>query len=132
MEGCFNDRNKKMSSPVFLNWKRFWCPREGSYRLTDGGYLIDYDNAPSYLAYPNIVTLENLFNVRCLILLGEPGIGKSTEIEKHSKFIKEKIESTGDKFLKFDLKDYQSDYLLFNDIFENPVFRIWQEGKHRL
>lgn len=121
-----------MSSSPFLNWKRFWCPREGSYQLTDAGYLLDYENAPLYLADPNIVTLENLFDVHCLILLGEPGIGKSTEIEKHSKFIKEKIESTGDKFLKFDLKDYQSDYLLFNDIFENPVFRIWQEGKHRL
>ena len=121
-----------MSSHPILNWKRFWCPREGSYQLTDSGYLLDYENASSYFADPNIVTLENLFDVHCLILLGEPGIGKSTEIEKHSKFIKEKIEGRGDKFLKFDLKDYQSDYLLFNDIFENPVFRTWQEGNHRL
>lgn len=103
-----------MGSPVSLNWKRFWCPREGSYQLTDAGYLVDYDDAPSYLANPNIVSLEDLFDIRCLILLGEPGIGKSTEIEKHSKFIKEKIDGTGDEFLKFDLKDYQSDHLLFD------------------
>jgi len=121
-----------MSSPVFLNWKRFWCPREGSYRLTERGYLVDYDNAPSYLADPNIVTLENLFDARCLVLLGEPGIGKSTEIDKHSKFIREKTESTGDEFLKFDLKDYQTDQRLFDAIFEHPTFKKWQKGENRL
>jgi len=117
---------------MFLNWKRFWCPREGSYRLTEDDYLLDYDDAPSYLADPNIVTLENLFDVRCLILLGEPGIGKSTEMEKHSKFIKEKTEGTGDEFLKFDLKDYQTDHRLFNVIFEDPIFKKWQKGENRL
>jgi hypothetical protein len=120
-----------MNSPFYLNWKRFWCPREGSYRLTEDGYLLDYDT-PSYLTDPNIVTLENLFDVRCLILLGEPGIGKSTEIEKHFKYIKEKTESAGDEFLKFDLKDYQTDQRLFNAIFENPAFKKWQKGENRL
>jgi hypothetical protein len=24
-------------------WKRFWCPREGSYSLADGGFLADPD-----------------------------------------------------------------------------------------
>ncbi len=64
--------------------------------------------------------------------MGEPGIGKSTEIEKHSKFIQEKVERRGDAFLEFDLKDYQTDQRLFDAIFGNPIFKKWQAGENRL
>lgn len=119
-----------MSSPI-LNWKRFWCPREGSYQFTGEGYLWDYD-AGSFFGDSGIVTLENLFDVPCLILLGEPGIGKSTEILKHSKFIEEKTRETGDEFLRLDLKDYQTDQMLFDDIFQNSSLKKWQKGDNRL
>jgi hypothetical protein len=60
------------------HWKRFWCPRSSSYSLEDGGYLIDPDTAwDGYKS--NLVTLEDIAAVPCLILLGEPGIGKSNE-----------------------------------------------------
>ncbi|MBI5933233.1 MAG: hypothetical protein HY867_05960 [Chloroflexi bacterium] len=119
-----------MSSPI-LNWKRFWCPREGSYQLTGEGYLWDYD-AGTYFRDSGIVTLENLFDVPCLILLGEPGIGKSTEMLTHFKFIEEKTRETGDDFLRFDLKDYQTDQMLFDDIFQNTILKKWQKGNNRL
>lgn len=119
-----------MSSPI-LNWKRFWCPREGSYQLTGEGYLLDYD-AGTFFSDSGIVTLENLFDIPCLILLGEPGIGKSTEILKHSKFIEEKTRETGDEFLRIDLKDYQTDQMLFDEIFQNPSVKRWQKGENRL
>ena len=119
-----------MSSPI-INWKRFWCPREGSYELTGEGYLWDYD-ASTYFKDSGIVTLDNLFDIPCLILLGEPGIGKSTEISKHAQFIEERTGETGDDFLRFDLKDYQTDQMLFDDIFQNPTLKKWQKGKNRL
>lgn len=119
-----------MSSPI-LNWKRFWCPRDGSYQLTGNGYLWDYDSRPVF-GDSGIVTLEDLIEIPCLILLGEPGIGKSTEIFKHSKIIEEKTRQTGDEFLRFDLKDYHSDQRLFDAIFQNSTLKKWRKGKNRL
>jgi len=120
-----------MAPPTVINWKRFWCPRESSYQLSDNGYLYDYDSQPTY-GKSGIVTLDDLLDVPCLILLGEPGIGKSTEIIRHSKFSKEKAQAAGDEFLKFDLQNYHTDQRLFDHIFENSIFQKWIKGKNRL
>ena len=119
-----------MTSPI-VNWKRFWCPREGSYQLLEDGYLPDFDSA-SFWGDPGITTLDNLVDIPCLILLGEPGIGKSNEIIKHFQFIQEKVCETGDQFLKFDLKNYSTDISLFSAIFQNPKLQKWCKGKKRL
>lgn len=127
----WQQRNKKMVLPTDVNWKRFWCPREGSYQLSGNGYLYDYESQPTY-GNPNIVTLDDLLDMPCLILLGEPGIGKSTEIRKHFKFIEEKARFSGDEFLRFDLQNYTTDQRLFDQIFQNPTFKKWAKGKNRL
>ena len=63
-------------------WKRFWCPREGEIFLTDRGYLADPDIGGSY-CNPLLVPFETIADEHCLVLLGEPGIGKSTALATH-------------------------------------------------
>ncbi len=71
--------------PVY-DWKRFWCSREGSINLSDRGFLVDPDSRYGAQLNPDVVDFPAIANIPCLILLGEPGIGKScalsTEYER--------------------------------------------------
>src|SRR6266850_2532520 len=65
-----------MTRPLF-QWKRFWRPREAALNMMDGGYLCDPDSPYGAHVNPELKTIEQLFELPCLVLLGEPGIGKS-------------------------------------------------------
>lgn len=108
-------------------WKRFWAPREGSIDLGDGGFLIDPDGRYGRSVNPDLTTLEQLEDVPCLVLLGEPGIGKSTVIESHFERVKSASQDGRRLFVYRDLRSYSSDYL-FTQIFESNGFRAWKEG----
>jgi hypothetical protein len=63
-------------------WQRFWVSRTGLVDLSDAGFLVDptsrisaafLDSRPS--------TLVDLQKYRALVLLGEPGMGKSTTLK---------------------------------------------------
>ena len=58
-------------------WERFWCPRESSINLTDGGYLVDPDARYGSYLNPTLRPFEDISQLPCLALLGEPGIGKT-------------------------------------------------------
>lgn len=61
-------------------WKRFWAPRGVQSALGDGGYLSDPDGPAGQILNPRLTTLAGLEDITWLALLGEPGIGKSTEL----------------------------------------------------
>src|SRR5687767_2462345 len=63
-------------------WRRFWCLREESYSLGDAGFLIDPETEYGRHLQPNAIALNRLDEAPCLVLLGEPGIGKSTSVEQ--------------------------------------------------
>ena len=62
-------------------WKRFWCPRESRIKLSDGGYLVDPDLEWGRLLNSDVLPFVSIVEKPCLVLLGEPGIGKSFAIE---------------------------------------------------
>src|SRR5580692_4115557 len=68
------------ANPVY-DWQRFWVARTGMLDLSDGGFLADPTSwlRRSHPATP--ATLTDLAKYRALVLLGEPGIGKSTTLE---------------------------------------------------
>ncbi len=114
---------------VVYNWKRFWYPRGSTIELLDSGYLYSPDEEWAHLLQPNLVSLESLSHIPCLILLGEPGIGKSSELRKQEIFTREQLTETT---LRFDLGGYQTDDRLHKELFEHPVFHSWRAGTHRL
>ncbi len=114
---------------VVYNWKRFWYPRGSTLELLDGGYLYSPDKEWAHLLQPNLVPLESLSHIPCLILLGEPGIGKSSELRKQEIFTRERLTETT---LRFDLGGYQTDERLYKELFEHPLIQSWHAGTHRL
>lgn len=105
---------------------RFWNPLGTSY-WDDYGYLRDSD------AYPELSrdlrTLEQLADVPCLLLLGEPGIGKTTVLREQPVDTRP-IDGTDLRF-RLDLKSV--DAVGFDtDVFRRPWFEAWRAGSHQL
>lgn len=109
------------------NWKRFWCPRTAQINLSDRGYLVDPESEWGRHANPELVGLEAIADVPCLVLLGEPGIGKSEAIKKATE-----IKTYNQDPLVLDLHSYGSEDRLIKNLFESSQFRAWGEGNHAL
>lgn len=113
-------------------WKRFWCPPEGSLQLDNSGYLTDPEGEYGNYLNPDVVGFEKIKNTPCLILLGEPGIGKSQTIKDEIENLKKELSERDELILFIDLKDYGSEDSLKKAIFESEVWEKFSSGKHRL
>ena len=114
------------------NWRRYWCPREGRYSLADGGYLVDPTTETGKLEHEDVRSFEDINQVQCLILLGEPGIGKSTALDAERVEVEHEAGGVGEETFRNNLNAYQTDILLVQETFRNPVFTNWLNGEHRL
>ncbi|MFL5244705.1 MAG: NACHT domain-containing protein [Gemmataceae bacterium] len=101
-------------------WKRFWYPRSADFRLSDRGYLSDPDGEYGKILNPDAVSFDQISDVPCLILLGEPGIGKSTALQASL------------DALKFDLGSFQTDANLEKEVFQNPQVQAWRDETQTL
>lgn len=95
-------------------WKRFWCPRSGHINLADGGYLCNPDEEWGRAYNPDLVSLEAIAEIPCLVLLGEPGIGKSQELEN----LKALTENNSSQVLELNLRSCTS---LKEDLFKDET-----------
>jgi hypothetical protein len=56
-----------------FDWKRFWFPRDGTFNLSDRGFLSDPEGEWGKYSNPDLVTFGRLAESSCAVLLGEPG-----------------------------------------------------------
>jgi predicted NACHT family NTPase len=67
--------------------------------------------------------------IPCLILLGEPGLGKSRELGQQHTFTHDQV---GEAVLWCDFSAFQEQGLLARAIFDNARFQEWVRGTHRI
>lgn len=97
--------------PMVLNWERFWHSNDAEVHLSMDGFLPDPHESWTQVLNPNIKTLESM-DRQCVVLLGEPGMGKSTALSDYT--------SAHPESLLFDLKDFGSEFSLQQDLFQSP------------
>ena len=119
-------------SDHLYNWKRFWCPREGSFSLGDSGYLTDPESKWGKELQPQVVAFDNIQTIPCLLLLGEPGIGKSSAMESEQGSIASHAATEQAQFLWLDLRSYGDETRLCQGLFGDPKFLDWKHGAHHL
>jgi hypothetical protein len=132
------------SNTLRYEWLRYWKPR-GSYALTDGeGFLVppvDYD--PDLLFSSSNrhleTTSELLIAEPCLILLGEPGIGKSSELRPAYERIESHFTRFGseggrltDRAYFVDLKPIRSYERLKDRLIRAESLEAWKRSDYRL
>lgn len=103
-----------------------------SISLSFGGYLDDPESEWGRHSNPNAKPFEAISGTSCLVLLGEPGMGKSQTIEGERKAVTETIEQKGGTVLWLDLRSYGSEDRLVRSLFECEQFLTWTKGHHRL
>ncbi|MCX5722813.1 MAG: hypothetical protein NT179_12415 [Nitrospirae bacterium] len=119
-------------SDAHFQWKRFWYPRGSSLNLADAGYLPDPDSQSSQFWNKDVVSFEEISGVRALVLLGDPGMGKSTILSEQESVWGERQHDSSGKSLFVNLRSYQSESRLAAHLFESPIFKEWLAGTHAL
>lgn len=79
-------------------WRRFWSLRDGTYSLQDDGFLVDPEDEYGRHVH-DVVALDRMAEVPCLVLLGEPGIGKSSALRQEH----ERLRAEGQQVILVDL-----------------------------
>lgn len=114
------------------DWPRFWLPRGTQSNLSDGGYLYDPLSEYGRIYNPQARPIAAMEQVPCLVLLGEPGMGKSFTLDDEYSRMAQTITDAGDAVLRFNLRAYQSESRLVEKVFRNPTVRSWIESDNQL
>lgn len=81
---------------------------------------------------PNLRSFDAIAEYPCLVLLGEPGIGKTSAMQAEKGFIDDGIEAEGGETLWLDLRVCGDRYALDQELFESDKYMRWLAGNHRL
>jgi len=111
-------------------YKRFWCPTGIPIDLSDGGFLPEPEGEYTKFLNPKILPFESVAQTPCLVLLGEPGSGKSHSIKDACDRRVGVAEGEGALFLN--LGAYSSDTRLIAGLFKGPDMLAWLNGEQRL
>lgn len=109
------------------NWTRYWYLKGENIHVDGVGFPYD----PGILN-KNLVTFDSITHIPCLVLFGEPGIGKSTVLESAYQTVTRAAEAAGNASMFRDLGAYSTDAALVRDIFEDEKFSAWERGGHLL
>ncbi len=96
-------------------WTRFWVPQGGAVLLDDRGYLKDSDRLKS-----DAVKWDRMSSLPCLVLLGEPGIGKSITLEQSG------IAVNDATHIYINLRGHSDQKLLNDLLFGSSVLQHWK------
>ncbi len=111
-------------------WPRFWASRDGVIDLSDAGFLRDPTEYPA--RSPGPVQLAALQDIQALVLLGEPGIGKSATLKDEADRVAAFAADANTVSIYADLRDFSSDAVLLQRTFESEKFTAWKNGTSHL
>ncbi|MBX7255913.1 MAG: hypothetical protein K1Y02_06095 [Candidatus Hydrogenedentes bacterium] len=106
---------------MIYNWKRFWCPRESKINLADDGYLCDPDDEFGRYLNPDAKDYASIADTACLVMLGEPGIGKSRVVDEAA----EGARRAGVPFISENLRQFGSEDRLVGSVFQSDLYTKW-------
>jgi SIR2-like domain len=104
------------------DWKRYWHKQNES-PLIINGFLIVHEYTQ------NIFTLDSVSAVPCIVLLGEPGMGKSKEIER---IYESQIPDDKNDKLRFNLSSTGEEKIIRQSIFESDKINKWKQNDSNL
>ncbi len=110
------------------DWKRYWIPKEKDLPLDEHGFLLDPQENPTFgwSQTNDAVGFDSLTEAPCLVLLGEPGMGKSDTVKMAEVLTREAVIGTDAQVFHCNLGDYTTDWGLLDGVFGSEEFKSWQ------
>lgn len=113
-------------------WQRFWRVNTGNFRFDYGEFLEDPESEHGHIINPDVVPFSAISHIPCLVLLGEPGIGKTTAITQAFRELEQELETSKDDCLFFNLGKPRLEKYLDDELFSNQKVIKWINGNHKL
>jgi len=107
-------------------WIRYWCPNNLNIYTTSEGYLKDPQSNFSQNSHLVANPIED--SKKCILLLGDVGIGKSFYLERSQQNLEKKFRNSDGIVVHVDLKSVGSEYALKEKVFENQKLVEWING----
>jgi hypothetical protein len=116
------------------DWKRYWIPKDKELPLDGDGFLLDPEESPIFRwsQTNDAVGFDSLIKAPCLVLLGEPGMGKSDTVKMAEVLTREAVEGAGGQVLLRNLGAYNTDAGLVESVFRSDQFMDWRSGRCQL
>lgn len=105
---------------------RYWCPPDGSFHLEDRGYLADPTSFTGHAS--EVVESTSLVNRGAVVLLGEPGSGKSTALRQLVAVTRAKLGGQDAAVVPIDLGTYGDESRVVNEVLRGDSVREWRDG----
>ena len=110
-------------------WERRWLPldadREGAVQST--GFLESWEEISGVESKDGPKRLEELLRFRCLVLCGEPGMGKSKTLELHRHDIEDKARHRGEFYAR-SFREAIDPFHLLQDLKCSSQWQKWAGG----
>ncbi len=113
-------------------WKRFWRRRGDTAGLDHQGYLLDPEVEYQKKLNPAVFSSDELSGLGCVVLLGDPGSGKTTALREIVQLIQNSPDFYQGCLIDLNLRSYGDENRLYRTIFESDTFQQWINGTHIL
>ncbi|MCP4264579.1 MAG: hypothetical protein GY777_03220 [Candidatus Brocadiaceae bacterium] len=100
--------------------------------MTDNGFFLDPESEYAHYHHKGVVAFEEIKKTPCLILLGEPGIGKSTTINSEILTLENQMLESDDELFYKNLNEYGDENRIISEIFESSTIQSWLKGHYHL
>jgi hypothetical protein len=111
-------------SGATVSLERFWAVFGESHELTQEGWLAEPSDGTFYSINARINPTRNLARIQCLVLLGEPGMGKTSALNQGRGFQPDPSVPVQ----HFDLGSFSSEERLVSRVFESAELAVWRKG----
>lgn len=103
---------------------RYLCARDAAIYLDDDGFLGDPDGDWGHATNPSVVTPDALRPLRCAVIVGEPGTGKSDLLRRQAPLLP--TDAAGIPAVMLDLAEYGTEDRLSAALFHAPEVLAWR------
>lgn len=105
---------------------RYWCLRDAGISLDDEGFLSDPAGSWGRAVNPRVVTLDAVCDPRCVVIIGEPGVGKSDTVRRHAPLLADMPTMAAMPVVSLDLAEYGTEDRLATALFAHPDVVAWR------
>lgn len=114
-----------------IPWKRWWTPLGGPIHLEQaGGFLTDPVSEFGHLYPLNVFSVDDLLQRHCVILCGEPGIGKTKELDELE--IRLTTIPNAPQLLRVNFRSCLDAADFHKKVFDSPRWATWLQSSNSL
>jgi len=110
-----------------FQWKRYWVRLSETFARDYYGFPEDPEHDHYLYRTEKAYPFSQLLRHQCLILLGEPGLGKTTVMEEEFSALEGQL-GPNETALYFDLGSYTEASHLIGEVFSNQAVLDWIDG----